>query len=92
MLRGAVLSAGIAAGLFAIAPSAYSQSYWNGVAPTTPGPSVGTDYGYGYGADAAPAGGWGPNWGGWAPEAGGNNVPGMSTPYWLGAPQALGPG
>ena len=94
MLRGAVLSAGIVAGLLgcvALAPSAYAQSYWNGVAPTTPGPvSALPDYGYGAGAPAT--GSYGPNFGGWAAGPGGNDVPGMSTPYWLGAPQAVGPG
>jgi hypothetical protein len=94
MLQGAVLSAGIVAGLLgsvALAPSAYAQSYWNGVAPTTPGPvPASPDYGYGAGAPAAS--GYGPNFGGWAAAPGGNDVPGMSTPYWLGAPQALGPG
>ena len=92
MLKGAVLSAGILAGLLgsvALAPSAYAQSYWNGVAPTTPGPATG----YGdYGAGAPDTGGYGPNFGGWAAAPGGNDVPGMSTPYWLGAPQAVGPG
>ena len=89
MLKGAVLSAGILAGL-ALASSAYAQSYWNGVAPTTPGP-VSESPVYGYGA-GAPDANWGPNFGGWAAAPGGNNVPGMSTPYWLGAPQAVGPG
>ena len=92
MLRGAVLSAGIVMGLLgsvALAPSAFAQSYWNGVAPTTPGPAMG--YGY-YGAGAPDASGYGPNWGGWAAAPGGNDVPGASTPYWLGAPQAVGPG
>ena len=89
MLQGAVLSAGIVAGL-ALAPSAYAQSYWNGAAPTTPGPVSGSpDYGYDAGA---PAASWGPNFGGWASAPGGNDVPGVSTPYWLGAPQAVGPG
>jgi hypothetical protein len=93
MLRGVVLSAGIVAGLLgsvALAPSAYAQSYWNGAAPTTPGPV--SDYGYSYGASAPAANGSGPNWGGWAAAPGGNDVPGVPTPYWLGAPQALGPG
>jgi hypothetical protein len=92
MLRGRVLFVGIVAGLLgsvALAPSAYAQSYWNGVAPTTPGPV--TDYGYGNGA-GGPYDSYGPNWGGWAAAPGGNNVPGTSTPYWLGAPQAVGPG
>jgi hypothetical protein len=96
MIRGAVLSAGIVAGLLgsvALAPSAYAQAlpgmpYWNGAAPTTPGPV--SDYGYG--ASAPDASGYGPNFGGWAAAPGGNDVPGMSTPYWLGAPQAVGPG
>jgi hypothetical protein len=87
ILKGAVLSAGIVAGLLgsvALAPSAFAQSYWNGVAPTTPGPAP--DYGYGAGPDTN----WGPNSGGWAP--GGNYVSGASTPYWVGAPRAVGPG
>jgi hypothetical protein len=94
MLQGVVLSAGIVAGLLGsvtLAPSAYAQSYWNGVAPTTPGP-VSASPGYGYGAGAPDAGGYGPNFGGWAAAPGGNDVPGRSTPYWLGAPQAVGPG
>jgi hypothetical protein len=94
MLKGALLSAGILAGLLgsvALAPSAYAQSYWNGVAPSTPGPGTayGSDYGYGAGPAAS---GSSPNWGGWASAPGGNDVPGASTPYWLGAPQAVGPG
>ena len=94
MIRG--LSAGIVAGLLgcvALAPSAYAQSlpglpYWNGAAPTAPGPVPD----YGYGASAPDASGYGPNFGGWAAAPGGNDVPGASTPFWLGAPQAVGPG
>jgi hypothetical protein len=90
MIRKAVLSAGIVAGLLgsvALAPSAYAQAlpgfpYWNGAAP---GPV--SDYGNGYGASAPDA-----NWGGWAAAPGGDNVPGVSTPYWLGAPRSIGPG
>src|ERR1700721_2677344 len=65
MLKGALLSAGILAGLLgsvALSPSAYAQSYWNGVAPSTPGPGTayGSDYGYGAGPAAS---GSSPNWG-----------------------------
>ena len=91
MLRGGLLSAAIMAGLLgsvALAPSAYAQPYGNDPFMSGPVPA----YGY-YGYDAPASGyGYGPNWGGWAAAPGGNNVPGRSTPYWLGAPQALGPG
>jgi hypothetical protein len=94
MLKGAVLSAGILAGLFgsvALAPCAYARSYWNGVAPTTPGPvPASPDYGYGPGAPDAT--GYGPNFGGWAAAPGDNDVPSTSAPYWLGAPRSVGPG
>jgi hypothetical protein len=81
-----VLSAGIMAtllGSLALAPSAYAQIAGYGFAAEA------LDHYYGVGAPAAS--GSGPNWGGWAPEADGNNVPGVSTPYWSGAPQAVGP-
>jgi hypothetical protein len=86
ILRGAVLSAGIMAALLvsvALASSAYAQIAGYGYAEEE------LDHYYGAGSPAAS--GWGPNWRGWAPEADGNNVPGVSTPYRLGAPQTLGP-
>ena len=89
ILRGAVLSAGIMAALLgsmALAPSAYAQAIGYGYAADA------LDHSYRPDAGAPPTRGWGPNYGGWAPSAEGNNVPGVSTPYWLGAPQTLGPG
>jgi hypothetical protein len=91
MLRGGLLSAGIMAGLLgsvALAPSAYAQPY--GSDPFT----LWSPPAYGYYGDGASASGYGygPNWGGWAATPGGNNVPGLRTPYWLGAPQTIGPG
>ena len=90
VLRGAALSAGIAAGLFglvAFAPSAFAQSnesaYWNGAPNATPpapayGPASPGPYGWGYG--------------GWAPGYGVNDTTVGPHPYWNGAPQAIGPG
>jgi hypothetical protein len=88
LLRSAGLAAGFL-GLIAFAPSSFAQyqeqgTFWNGATPSAPGP--GGASGPMYGAPAQNSG-WGPNYGGWAPSAAGN--PG---PYWLGAPQALGPG
>lgn len=95
-LRGAALSAGLALGIVALAPSAHAQywgpGYWNGApnaAPPASAPAPGYAYAPGYGAPGSY--GWGPNYGGWAPEYGGNQVSGAPQPYWHGAPQALGP-
>jgi len=88
-LRSAGLAAGLL-GVIAFTPSAFAQyqeqgSFWNGATPTAPGPSgVSSPM---YGGPAQYNGGWSSNFGGWAPTAAGN--PG---PFWMGAPQALGPG
>jgi hypothetical protein len=83
VLRGVVLSAGLALGLVVLAPSTYAQTYWNG-APSAPPPAP---------AYAAPGPyGWGPGYGGWAPGYGVNDIAVAPHPYWNGAPQAIGPG
>ena len=81
VLRGVVLSAGLALGLIALAPSAYAQSYWNG-APNAPPPAP---------AYTAP-GPYGGSFGGLAPGYAFNNTAVAPKPYWNGAPQAIGPG
>ena len=82
VLRGVVLSAGLALGLAALAPSAYAQTYWNG-APNAPPPepayAAPGPYGWGYG--------WGPGYG-----VNYNYTAVARQPYWNGAPQAIGPG
>jgi len=85
VLRGAALSAGLALGLIALAPSAYAQNYgqpfWNG-APSAAGPTQPGGPAYG-----PPPGGY---WDGWGPGYGGNSVT-APQPYWHGAPEATGP-
>ena len=86
LVRSAALAAGLL-GLFALTPSAFAQSYWNG-APNATGPN---DVGP---VGPAPMGGpayYGPNNGGPGPGYGAVNAPGAG-PYWLGAPNATGPG
>jgi len=84
VLRGVTLSAGLALGIVALAPSAYAQNYWNGAPNATPpAPAAAPTYGP---PPAAP----GPYGGG--PNYGGNS--GVATapqPYWHGAPGAIGP-
>jgi hypothetical protein len=95
MNKQIVLSAAVAAGLLGLVAPAYAQyqenpTYWNGN-PNAPGPTSGPAmYGNSYGPDGQFS--YGPNYGGWEPGYGGNNVGRAPQPYWLGAPQATGPG
>jgi hypothetical protein len=83
VLRGAVLSAGLTAGLLALASSAYAQS-WNG-APNATGPAApaymngpaptSAPYAPAPYAPAPPPGGWATS----------------PQPYWHGAGEAIGP-
>ena len=96
VLRGAVISAGLAFGIVALAPSAYAQywgpGYWNG-APNAALPAAAPATAPAYSPPPAAPGpyGWGPNYGGWAPGYGGNNAAAVPQPYWHGAPEAIGP-
>jgi hypothetical protein len=89
VLRGAALSAGLALGLIALAPSAYAQNYgqpyWNG-APNAAGPNQPGGPAYG-----PPPGGWGPNYGGAQGYGGNSGIVTAPQPYWHGAPEAPGP-
>jgi hypothetical protein len=89
VLRGAVLSAGLAVGLLAVGPSAYAQS-WNG-APNATGPAEPPARPYMNGpapsgpvapSQFAPAPNFAPGPGGWATSP---------QPYWHGAGEAIGP-
>ena len=102
-VRLTTLAAGAGVALLGIAAAtaanAQEAPMWNG-APNAVGPASvrqGPAFVPFFGGPAPyAAASYGPNFGGWAPQYGGNiggaAAAGVSAPYWLGAPEAVGPG